>query len=155
MTLIAGAFLIDATQTIPPHLTAALTQHIARAPNPETSVHALSSARCFAIKVDVGAYREPALSESLDGSFSAMMGDALICGDNARLTRASQLALLETACDVGDDEVFAQARGTYSFVRFDASNARVTLVSDAIGARPLYYCIQDGLFLFSSALLNS
>ena len=152
MTLIAGAFLLDATRTIPAHLTAALSQHVARAPNPETSVRTLSSARCFAIKVDIGAYQEPALSESPDGSFSAMMGDALICSGNARLPRARQLALLEAACDVGNDEVFAQARGTYSFVRFDASHAKLSLVSDAIGARPLYYCIQAGLLLFSSAL---
>src|SRR5262245_13665543 len=85
MTVIAGAFSTDVGQAIPASLKAALSQHVSRDSDPETSVHALSSPRCFAIKVDVGAYGEPALIEEPNGSFSALMGDALICDGDRRL----------------------------------------------------------------------
>lgn len=152
MTLIAGAFSIAAGVVLPPPLKAALRQHLRRAPDERGSLSSHDSQALFLVKWDSGSFKEPAWREGADGSLATLVGDPLLADGGARLSRAEQLAHL-TGPDAGlNDGELARTRGAFSIAAFSATTHTLTLATDMIGLRPLYYTVQDGVLLFASAL---
>lgn len=102
------------------------------------------------LKTDFGVYGS-------SGLISDQRGTAVICGhpyiEHLRgQPRAAHLSFLATAAYDGRVRDFAEARGTYSFAAIDVRSGHLTLATDCLGIRPLYYLDQGGIVVFSSTL---
>jgi asparagine synthetase B (glutamine-hydrolysing) len=54
---------------------------------------------------------------------------------------------------VGEElELFSRANGTFACCVYEPGRQRLTVVSDSLGARPVYYAVADGRLYFSSSL---
>ena len=146
MTLIAGAFSIAAGVVLPPPLKAALRQHLRRAPDERGSLSSHDSQALFLVKWDSGSFKEPAWREGADGSLATLVGDPLLADGGTRLSRAEQLAHLTGPDSALNDGELARTRGAFSIAAFSATTHTLTLATDMIGLRPLYYTVQDGVW---------
>ncbi len=102
----------------------------------------------FVVKQDFGAFVTQGLVTDDDGPVAVVVGDPLAGGAD----RDAGLAAMRRSWLAGADEPWREARGTFAAVFWDPQRARVTLVADAMGLRPLYYAAVDGLLWVSSSL---
>jgi hypothetical protein len=150
MTLFAGVFAADPSRPIPVRLCRQLERAIARS---DTNIdrRTFSGDHHFVAAVDIGAFAEEAIVED-ESSVGILIGDALLTSNNLRLPRRRQAEMLLTTCSISSDVAVRQARGTYAFAALDLPRHRITLVTDHLGIRPVYYAFEDGLLIFASAL---
>ncbi|MBC7617505.1 MAG: hypothetical protein H7293_00690 [Candidatus Saccharibacteria bacterium] len=116
----------------------------------QTHVHDL--ANFFLVKWDSGAFQEPAWRNAADGSVAALAGDPLLFTSSNRLSRKQQLDRLAPHGAAPDDAELAKCRGSFALVHHDAKSNQLYLTTDALGLRSIYYVVQDGCLIFSTAL---
>lgn len=152
MTLFAGAFSVGPGRVLSSALKASLKQHLRREPDHRGTLASFDSAGMFLVKWDSGAFNEPAWREPGDGSLCVVVGDPLFSASGTRLNRMTQIAQLARSDGELNDHALAQTRGSFSISAFSASSQTLTLATDMIGLRSVYYTVQDGVFIFASAL---
>lgn len=152
MTLFAGAFSVAAGGVLPSPLMDSLRQHLRRAPDDRGSLASFDSQGLLLVKWDSGSFKEPAWRESADGSFGTLAGDPLLATGETRLSRLEQMAQLISPDGQLNDRALAQTRGAFAMAAFSASTRTLTLATDLIGLRSVYYTLQDGILIFASAL---
>lgn len=102
------------------------------------------------LKADLGAYGSPGI-EREDHAVSAVCGHPYV----ERLrgeARIAHLRLLASAARTGRLDELARARGSFSFVCAEDGHPRLTLATDCLGIRPLYYADDGEKVVFSSTL---
>jgi asparagine synthase (glutamine-hydrolysing) len=109
---------------------------------------------CFLTKIDVGAYGHPAFHQTQSGSVSMLVGDPILTGnrENGSRTRADDLRILHEAWDADDWESLKRVQGVFSAVFYTPHHRRLSLISDKLGFRPLYYYVEEKRIFFSSAI---
>lgn len=152
MTVIAGAYCIDPDGEVPKTLRDGFRTNLRTVKDGLGHWSTFDRKRVFLIKWDSGAFNEAAWAVSVDESLSTLIGDPLLTSSGERLTRDRQLIQL-----VGSDgklraDELAQTRGAFSIARFDAKSQTLSLATDMLGLRPVYYTLQSGVFIFASAL---
>jgi hypothetical protein len=158
MTLFAGVFNVGAPREVPLGLRDDLSRHLCRAPLCDAAGLALGSRQThhsdgfFMTQWDSGAFGEAAWRETPDGSVSTLAGDPLLTNQGMRLSRGQQLAQLAPLGQGLAGAQMARCRGTFAVAHFDAPSQSLQLATDALGLRPVFYVIQDGWLIFSSAL---
>lgn len=152
MTLFAGAHCITSTAEVPRNLKDALNKYLRTVQNEEGQRYVHDTPRFFLTKWDSGAFSEPAWRTSPDGSICAMVGDPLLTDEGRRLRREQQLARLAPVGSTPDVEELAQCRGSFTLVQYDRVKETLFLATDAVGLRSIYYVVQDGVVIFSTAL---
>ena len=74
-------------------------------------------------------------------------------GQGVRLKGHSDTeVLLETIAQSSVHEALTAANGMFALALWDRQERRLTLARDRLGEKPLYYAVQDGLFVFASEL---
>jgi len=150
MTIVAGAFSRHAGDPLPVSLCNALRTHLSRDPNEQTEE--FRDGRCFMVKVDIGAYREPALRVYAN-AVSFLVGEPLLDqAGKAAKPRSSDLIELHDDFVNGETGALRRARGIFAAAHYDRQSGRLRLATDKLGLRPMYYFVGDRYIIFASAL---
>ncbi len=152
MTILAGILSRNASLTVPDSAREELRRLVSRKASDE--VKEFGDARCCLLKVDIGVYGEPGVLADEAGCVSLLAGEPLLSHDesDAWRSRTEDLARLHEAWSAGEWDVLRQARGTFCAAHYDARNGRLSIVSDKLALRPLYYWMSDEFFVFATAL---
>jgi len=97
---------------------------------------------------------EPAARVDPNGALTLLTGEPLLSLDDgeSRHSRAEDLALLHERALRGDWSLLRQAAGTFAAVHYNPVTGSLSLVADKLGVRPLYYWMDENIFVFASAL---
>lgn len=152
MTFFAGIFSRNVKQVVPPSACEALKGAISRHPHDEISI--FKDDRSFFVKVDIGAYQEPAFRTDSDGSVSMLAGDPLLADGDADdwHSRTRDLDLLHEGWKKGDWNPLTRARGVFCAFHYKPDIGTLSLIADKLCLRPLYYWISDDCVIFATAL---
>jgi asparagine synthase (glutamine-hydrolysing) len=148
MTLIAGIVSRKLGVPVPAAACASLQEMISR--DPQDKITTIEKPGAFFAKLDIGAFGEPAVVNDSDGAVTLLAGEPLLrAGDGRR----SDTDTIHRAFLDGDvDPLLATATGVFSAIHFDPSNGGLTLVTDKLGIRPVYYWAGDEYVVFAGAL---
>lgn len=152
MTLFAGAYCLDPRGDIPRLLKESLRLNLRSVSDSRGSLHLYDQQRMFLVKWDSGAFKESAWEVAEDGSLSTLVGDPLLTNSGIRLSRKMQLSKLIHLNGGFCNAVLKQTRGSFSAVRYETKTQILSISTDMIGLRPVYYTMQDGILIFASAL---
>jgi asparagine synthase (glutamine-hydrolysing) len=152
MTLIAGVF--SRTDSRPDaQLSTAVQSAISR--NPSDRVEEFRNDRLSLFKVDVGAYGEPGIfRDSEAGSVSFLTGESLLqttdpCEWRPRCT---DLGILHRDLDRGSRQSLKTATGIFSIAHYRRASDTLTLLTDKLGHRSIYFWVDDQQVIFASTL---
>ena len=152
MTILAGILSRSSEHLISENMSQALQALLSRHPQDRVVVEAHS--RCIIAKVDIHAFGEPAVRRDADGSLSMLCGEPLIAdpdSDEAG-TRSEDLATIHAACEQAAWASLARAQGVFAAVHFSPQTLQLTLISDKLGIRPMYYWVSDRYVVFATAM---
>ncbi len=152
MTILVGAYCFGAANIISTPLKETLRQLLRTQPDERGILHFVDAPRFFLTKWDSCAFNELAWQLSGDGSLATLVGDPLLTEAGKRLGRSVQLSQLIDQDYFLSDNKLKQTRGAFSAVAYCASKHTLSLATDMIGLRSLYYTVQDDIFIFASAL---
>jgi asparagine synthetase B (glutamine-hydrolysing) len=150
MTLIAGIVNRGPDQPVPAAACETLRRLISRSP----ADNALTSEGpgYFFAKLDIGAFGQPAAVNVEDDRLTFVTGEPLL-GVEGSNSRQSDTEQIHGAFKAGNEAtVFRQAAGVFSAVHYDRSQNELTLVTDKLGIRPVYYWAGSEYVVFASAL---
>lgn len=151
MTLLAGCFSLNDQRQVSSKLKSDLKSNLRRVNDSRGQTISADRGSFFVVKWDSEAFGEPAWVEGTDGSISTLVGDPLYTDTTERISRTKQLERLNLfEPDIADK--LAATRGSFSLAAYSSINHSLRLATDALGIRSIYYCIQDGVFIFSSTL---
>lgn len=151
MTLIAG-MLSRRNRPLPELACANFVNSISRNASDEVQVFRQSTS-LFA-KVDIGAFGEPGFFEDSTGAFSLLAGEPLMTTEEtvSSSNRLDELTRIHKRACENDWDVLREATGTFSIAHFQPQTSMLTLATDKLGIRPIYYWLDDDLVVFASAL---
>lgn len=151
MTIIAGVFGRKPSAQVPTSFCVSLKKIISRSPIDKPIEFRAESA--FILKVDIGAFGQPAHYHCQSGSFSVLAGEPLLIGQGLEtLERDAQLEYLHSKWQQDDFECLRKASGTFCAAYYDPIEGTAHLIADRLGLRPLYYTIVGDFIFFASAL---
>ena len=103
MTLIAGIISRNSNRPLPEAVCDSLRQSISRDPRDEVSIY--EDERSYFVKVDIGAFGEPAEKRDENGAITLLTGEPLLDGENTE----QDTAFIHDGF-IGDDlSIFAQS----------------------------------------------
>ena len=150
MTLLAGVYSRHVGDRVPDDLCDRIQRALSR--NPDELTHHFRDERCFLVKADIGAYGEPALRID-PGAVSFLVGEPLLAhSEPTRRSRADDLGELHVGLSRNDFEALERARGVFCAAHYQPGSGTLTLVTDKLGLRPMYYCLGDRYVIFATAL---
>ena len=152
MTILAGILSRSPEQLISEGMSQALQALLSRSPQDHVVVEA--HPHCILAKVDIHAFGEPAVRRGTDGSVSMLCGEPLFADQHSSEsgTRSEDLATIHTACDQTAWASLARAQGVFSAVHFSPQTFQLTLISDKLCIRPMYYWVSDRYVVFATAM---
>jgi asparagine synthase (glutamine-hydrolysing) len=152
MTILAGIFSRTSGGTIPEPTRRALRQLISR--DPRDSIHERGAADWFMAKVDIGAFDSPALCDNEDGAASMLCGEPLLGlgSEHTPKNRTTDLRVLHAAIKANDWSPFVKSTGTYCGAHIDPTSRKLTLFTDKVGLRPIYYWSSERFVIYASAM---
>lgn len=152
MTLFAGIIRRGGDQPLPDSACDGLRRVISR--DDKDEARTFRDHHCFLVKVDMGAFADPAFRIDEDGSVSILAGEPLVAfGDDASSqSRSKDLALLHEGWKRDDWSLLEQARGVFCAVHYKPQTGKLYLISDKLCIRPLYYWADEQFVIFATAL---
>ncbi|HYG97593.1 MAG TPA: asparagine synthase-related protein [Terriglobales bacterium] len=150
MTLIAGVFsrgnspIDEAVLTI-------IRKNLSR--NPADKVEVYQNKRVCLMKVDIGVFGVPALvRDRSDGSVTFATGEPLLgIGDGCR-PRDVDVEIIHHDLQAGSLSSLKSATGIFSIAHYHAPSGTLTLATDKIGHRAIYYWVDEERIVFSSVM---
>src|SRR2546426_31040 len=106
--------------------------------------------RAFLAKVDIGAYGDAAFRIAPSGSVMMAAGHPLLSRGDGR--RSHDLGVLHERWNVDRRDVLDEVNGVFCAIHYDPETARLTLLADKLGLRPLYYWIGPRYVVFATSL---
>lgn len=121
--------------------------------NPADVIDSFEDAHCVVAKLDLGIWEQPGFLR-LPNGWSVLAGECLVAGNalSARPGRAMQLELLRESWRAGDPTVLRACRGVFAAAHYDLTRSILTLTTDRVGLRPLYYWTDGSVLVFSTTL---
>lgn len=152
MSLFAGIFSLSPERPLPEAACDSLARVVSRDPRDEPAVY--RDGRCCFVKLDVGAYQEPAWRVDESGAVSMLAGEPLLDagGGAGRPSRARDLDALHESWLRDDWSMPRRARGMFCAAHYNPETGELSLVADKLCLRPLYYWVGDGYVVFATAL---
>ena len=152
MTILAGIISRHSGFTIPEQQRASIKHHISR--HSGDIVHERGSIDWYMAKIDIGAFGTAALHDIDERAISMIAGEPLLCSDKGATSRDrnADLQIIHEAITTTEWSALADAAGTFCGVHFDIKNRVLTLFTDKIGLRPIYYYIDNDFIIYASAL---
>jgi asparagine synthase (glutamine-hydrolysing) len=147
MTMIAGIF--SRTDRPPEEREREeLSRSISRCP--EDQVKAFSDEHSFFVKLDIGAFLGPGEFADRNGTLSLLAGEPLL-GSGQR-DRLQDLSAIHERAVTDDWDILREAEGTFCLVHYQPETPALSLVTDKLGIRPLYFWLDDKRVVFATAL---
>jgi asparagine synthetase B (glutamine-hydrolysing) len=153
MTLLAGILSRRPHAQVHDEACKALKRLISRRSDDHISI--FRDPRVCLVKLDVGAYGQPAYRVDPSGTVTMLAGEPLLrrdVGQEEGGGRARDLAILHQSWDKGDWTALRETQGVFCAVHYHPDTATLTLFMDKLGLRPLYYWMGDTYFVFAGAL---
>lgn len=155
MTLIAGFFSRGPEHRVPNSVRETLRRIVSR--NAGDEVRVFEDQRSFFVKVDIGAYGEDAFYEGADNNLSLLAGEPLLALEDdedgeAWQSRTRDLERLHDSWSNGDESLIRRARGVFCAAHYKRDDGTLTLVTDKLGIRPMYYWVGEPYVAFATAL---
>lgn len=152
MTLLAGIFSRAPDLLVPESACDALKRAISRRREDQISV--FRDPRACLIKLDVGAFGQPAYRIDPSGTVTMLAGEPLLRGNDGRDRggRASDLEFLHQSWDQEDWNLLGRTQGVFCAVHYCPDSSTLTLIADKLGLRPLYYWVGESFLIFAGAL---
>ncbi len=142
MSIFAGIYCRNESQRIPPSVCDSLKGLISSNVSGEISV--FEDSRTFFVKIEVGTFIEK-------GSFSDAKGACLLAGEPLISdSREKDTLHIRQSLANGNFDAMTRARGAFCLA--DYQSATLTLVTDKLGIRPLYFWLDDNFVIFATAL---
>ena len=148
MTTWAGYFLRRPNDVAPPALVRELRGALSRTTG--SPVSTLDLGRLVVAQIDIDAYGAPSRRQDQRG-LSVFAGDPCVRGHADVTTRAGIDWLHERWCE-SDFAATARAEGTFAALHYDVPSATLSLISDRIGVRPIYFAVTESVIIFGTAL---
>ncbi len=151
MTFIAG-ILSRTDRPVGDSTCASLQQLISRNPADEVSV--FKDHHSYFAKVDIGAFGDPGSFKDTSGAVSLLAGEPLLIPPDptSRPSRSTDLTTIHEHCLRNNWEVLREAEGTFCVIHYQPQTSTLSLATDKLGIRPLYFWINDDFVVFASAL---
>lgn len=146
MSIIAGIYSRQPNFPVPLSIRESLRRLISRKPGDE--VLEFGDQRAFFVKVDVGAFEDSGHCE--DRGFAVLAGAPLL--KNGGQNRQADLREVSSGFDSGSSAALRMARGVFCVADYRTGTDTLSLATDKLGIRPLYYAVNDRYVIFSSAL---
>ena len=150
MTLIAGVYARrpgeDLAEDLCDRVSAALSRH----PGEKTTY--FRDTQCFIVKADIGAFGDEAAI--IDANAASFLTGELILdhGSADRRPRQQDLREVHESFLRGDDAPLRRARGVFSGAHYDRGRRTISLFTDKVGVRPIYYSVGERYVFFGSAI---
>lgn len=109
-----------------------------------------SDRRFFIAKLDVGAFGSRAFLA--DGAVTAVTGEPFLDPDSALPSREEDVRRLAVALSSDEFAVLRRCQGCFSVCHYDPVAPSLTLATDRLGARPVYFSVGETAVYFSSNL---
>jgi hypothetical protein len=123
---------------------------ISRSPADEVKI--FRDHRSYFAKVDIGAFRDPGFFKDASGALSLLAGEALLRNLDIASNRLQDLATLHEQALKANWNKLREADGTFCLVHYQPQTGTLSLVTDKVGVRPLYFWLDDKMVVFASAL---
>ena len=153
MTLIAGIISRRGELAIPSHVKRELRRVLSRDPADRVSVHEDSFS--FIAHLDLGIGIHSPIKPLADGVFTIVAGELHLDHKNVS-TSAKEVddaeAIRKGNLEQRLDAVLQTARGAFCSVYYDPLRRVLTLSTDKLGIRPLYYWVTSEYVVFANAL---
>ncbi len=152
MSVLAGIVSRRPGTRVPPDWCDALQKAISR--RSDGQITKCGDDRSFLLKLDFGAFIDPAFRRDPSGTVAMLAGEPLLSSNDqgCGASRARDLECLHRAWDGDNWEVLKQVQGIFAGVYYRPKTATLFLITDKLGLRPLYYWTNDSWIVFSSAL---
>lgn len=152
MTLIAGILGRRKGYPINPSNRDELKRAISR--NRDDKVTVFEDDSVILAKVDIGAYGVPAFRVSPSGSVALLAGEPLLSLNTQYSGRGrdEDLGVLHQSWDNDDWAMLSKAEGVFCAAHYARSSDTITLMTDKLGIRPLYYWFDSDYVVFGSTL---
>src|SRR5258705_7581711 len=152
MTLFAGIFSRNPEHLVLDSACETLRGTISR--NQGDQIKAFRDDRCFIVSVDIGAYGEPAFRIRSSGTVALLAGEPSLKLDasGSWRSRTEDLEALHQSWDNGDWSLIQNVTGVFSALYYSPAQGTLSLISDKLCIRPLYYWVSDQYVAFASAL---
>jgi hypothetical protein len=151
MSILAGVYSKTGV-SIPMAIKEAMTQALSRnsADRPQTHSHL----HAFFAKVDLNAYGHPAFHIAVDGSMSILAGEPLLAKSPRQLCQTRDLDLIDIHNDLDNRRVggLQIAQGVFCGAHYHAPSSTLTLMTDKLGVRTLYFFLGKDFVIFSTVL---
>lgn len=148
MSIIAGIYSRQPEVAIPEGIRESVMRLMSR--TPADRVQTFGGEHAFFSQVDIGVFGKTAEFEGKDGSISLVAGEPLLGADSRK--RFSDLERIDASLRAENTSILREANGAFCGVNFDPDSNRLTLFTDKLGIRPMYYWIGEDFVIFSSAL---
>lgn len=151
MTIFAGVFAREGV-SIPAAMRDEIAENLSRRPGED--IDSFEGQGFYLARVDIGAYGSPGRHVDRSGSLVAFAGDTLLDNEpqSPSRTREADAERLCGSFALSDWSILRDARGVFCGVYFDAVGSKLSLFSDGLGTRPLYYAQCGDYFYFATAL---
>ena len=150
MTLLAGIFCRRDSDRVSNEMCEMLRRALSR--HPDEQIQQFRDDRCFLVKADIGAYGAPAVNIASE-AVSFMAGAPLLArSEVGARSRADDLLELHEGWAQNDFQALQRARGVFCAAHYQPESATLTLLTDKLGLRPIYYYFDDRYVIFATAL---
>ncbi len=146
MSIIAGIYCRDKNQIIPNQICNELKSLMSR--NSDEDIIVFEDKRTYFVKVDVGAFGEFGHYLDSNGGVSLLAGEPLLSIEGG--SREKDLIQIHEGLENNNLEVLTKAQGVFCAVNYQTET--LSLITDKLGIRPLYYWINEQYVIFASAL---
>lgn len=147
MTTIAGFFSRKRQWPVPAAMCDEIKTLMSR--DPQDKVFEFYDQNIYLAKIDIGAFEQPAVLRDADGNIAIMAGEPLVPGGNGRQDDLKRLlrGLLEN-----DWQSAKTARGQYCAAFYSSQDKKLSLLTDRLGFREIYYAVTRDAVVFASAM---
>lgn len=150
MSIFAGIVSLDKETPIGEFAKNALRSVLSR--DPEDKVSEYSDASFFIAKIDFGAYAAAGEYVDAGGAISILAGDPVLDNTAPGSTRTDDLEVLHDSWLRSDWRALLMARETFAVAHYEPDGMRLTIATDRLGKRPVYYWCNSDVLIFATAL---
>ncbi|MBX7172016.1 MAG: hypothetical protein K1X72_13720 [Pyrinomonadaceae bacterium] len=147
MSIFAGIYCRQENKIIPKQVCEELNKLVSRKADTDRIV--FKNDRNYLVKVDLGIFDEIGHFTDLNGEFSVLAGEPLLSDSNYP-NRKDDLIKIHQGLESSNYEPLETAQGVFCLVNIE--NNQLTLLTDKLGIRPIYYWFNDDFVIFATAL---
>ena len=147
--MIAGVYSRDGSVPIPDLICSKIKRLLSR--SPDDKVQVFKDGRSFFARVDIGAFGSKGEYVGESGDITLVAGEPLISSDPEK-SRWHDLVEIQRSFATNSHAIFTSACGVFAAINYQPESGQLSLVTDKLGIRPVYYSITSDFVFFSSAL---